>query len=297
MKRSFLSIGECMVEMASIADRNYRLGFAGDTFNTAWYMRRLLGGAWDVAYFTAVGDDAISTQMTDFIRNSGIRSDFVRPLPGCTVGLYMIQLDQGERSFSYWRSNSAARKLANDPSLLETALTSASLAYFSGITLAILPPEGRTELLNAISAARRKGVTVAFDPNLRPRLWDTPETMRQAVMSAAAVSDIILPSHEDEAHFFGDATPQATASRYAEAGASLVVVKNGPGEIVSLTGGGIGRHDPVRVDSVVDTTAAGDSFNAGFLAGYLDKEDLAPAIKAGADLAAKVISKHGALVD
>ncbi|KGF70858.1 2-dehydro-3-deoxygluconokinase [Hoeflea sp. BAL378] len=297
MRRAFVSIGECMVEMAPSGDGTYKLGFAGDTLNTAWYAKRALGRDWDVAYVTAVGEDEISRRMTDFIAEAGIGTRFIRAVPGKTVGLYLIQLKDGERSFAYWRSDSAARRLAGDPALLAAALTAASLVYFSGITLAILPPEDRMTLLGEIAKAREHGATVAFDPNLRPRLWEGAETMRRAVMDAAAVSDIILPSHEDEAHAFGDATPAATAARYGDAGASVVIVKNGPGEIVSLDGGAIGRHQPVRVDSVVDTTAAGDSFNAGFLAAYLERGELAHAIRAGAELAARVVSKRGALVE
>tara|TARA_R110002020_G_scaffold19062_2_gene66274 strand:- start:967 stop:1827 length:861 start_codon:yes stop_codon:yes gene_type:complete len=286
-----------MVEMAPSGDGAYRLGFAGDTLNTAWYAKRALGHDWDVAYVTAVGADEISRRMRDFIGEAGIRTDLIREVPGKTVGLYLIQLKDGERSFAYWRSDSAARLLAGDAEALSAALATAGLIYFSGITLAILPPEDRTTLLEAVSEARRGGATVAFDPNLRPRLWDGPDTMRRAVMEAAAVSDIILPSHEDEAYAFGDATPTATATRYGDAGASVVIVKNGPGEIVSLVAGDIGRHDPVRVDSVVDTTAAGDSFNAGFLSAYLERGELAHAVKAGAELAARVVSKRGALVE
>ncbi|MDP3526260.1 MAG: sugar kinase [Hoeflea sp.] len=297
MKRTFVSIGECMVEMAPSGDSTYRLGFAGDTLNTAWYAKRTFGADWDVAYLTAVGDDGISRHMTDFIGDAGIRTDLIREVPGKTVGLYLIQLQDGERSFAYWRSDSAARRLAHDPAVLKAALAGAGVVYFSGITLAILPAGDRTVLLDAIAQARRNGATVVFDPNLRPRLWDDLETMREAVMAAARVSDIILPSHDDEARFFGDPSPDATASRYAQAGASLVVVKNGAGEIVSLERGEIGRHDPVRADGIVDTTAAGDSFNAGLLAAYLERGDLAEAIGAGAGLAAYVISRRGALVD
>lgn len=297
MTRRFLSIGECMVEMAPTAGNDYRLGFAGDTLNTAWYARRTFNRQWDIAYLTAVGEDAISDRMIGFIRDAGIETGFIQRLPDCTVGLYLIQLDNGERSFAYWRSDSAARRLADDPALLETALESANLIYFSGITLAILSPQCRVTLLDSLAAARRNGATVAFDPNLRPRLWDTPGTMRQTVMEAAKVSDILLPSFEDEATFFGDATPEATARRYAGPGAPLVVVKNGGGDILSLSAGQVENFSPARVDTIVDTTAAGDSFNAGFLATYLESGNLGRAIADGAALAARVITQRGALVD
>lgn len=297
MTRRFLSIGECMVEMAPTAGGDYSLGFAGDTFNTAWYARQIFKPEWDVAYLTAVGDDAVSDRMTGFIRNAGIDTEFVQTLPGCTVGLYLIQLDSGERSFAYWRSDSAARRLANDPALLEAALSTASLIYLSGITLAILSPQNRSTLFDALATARRNGATIAFDPNLRLRLWDSPETMRQTVMTAASLSDILLPSFEDEATFFGDATPDDTAHRYAGVGAPLVVVKNGGADVLSLSDGRTGSFTPPKVENVVDSTAAGDSFNAAFLASYLDRSDLDTAIAAGSALAAKVITRRGALVE
>lgn len=297
MKQTFLSIGECMVEMAPTATGDFHLGFAGDTFNTAWYARQRLGADWDVAYFTAVGQDAISERMTGFIRDAGIRTDLIRGLHDHTVGLYLIQLNNGERSFAYWRSDSAARKLASDVAALKAALQPAGVIFFSGITLAILSPADRLTLLGAISEARNAGATVAFDPNLRPRLWEDPETMRSAVMEAAAVSDILLPSFEDEASAYGDTTPGDTAKRYAGAGAGLVVVKNGDGEILVSDQGKIARFTPAPVTSIVDTTAAGDSFNAGFLASYLNSRDLIPSLATGADLAAKVITQRGALID
>ncbi len=152
-------------------------------------------------------------------------------------------------------------------------------------------------MLDAIAEARGSGATVAFDPNLRPRLWEDPDTMRTAIMAAAAVSDILLPSFEDEAAAFGDTAPDDTARRYADCGAGLVVVKNGADEMIALDKGQTIRFTPAPVTGIVDTTAAGDSFNAAFLAACLESSDVAQAIRAGAELAAKVISKRGALVD
>jgi 2-dehydro-3-deoxygluconokinase len=297
MTKRFLSIGECMVEMAPAADGNFRMGFAGDTLNTAWYARSELGKDWDVAYFTAVGDDAISTRMVDFFDASGITTKLIRRIPDRTVGLYLIQLDNGERSFAYWRSESAASRLAGDADLLKANLATADLIYFSGITVAILPPSERQTLFAAIAGARANGATIAFDPNLRPRLWEDADTMRKAVMDAASVSDILLPSFEDEANAFGDRTTEDTARRYSGQGVPIVIVKNGAGEMLASERGNIRRFTPDPVASVVDTTAAGDSFNAAFLASYLRSGELPPALAAGAELATRVIGQRGALID
>lgn len=292
-----VAIGECMVEMAPIgAAVNFKMGFAGDTMNTAWYLRSLLNGADSVDYCTAVGTDAVSNQMVAFLYDAGIGTGHVFRRPEKSVGLYMIQLNEGERSFSYWRGDSAARTLAANPTALTHALAGANIAYFSGITLAILSDVDRQSLLAVLRDFRTGGGTVVFDPNLRPRLWSDMDDMLSAVMEAASVSDIVLPSYEDEAIWFGDATPADTVQRYQTVGATTIIVKNGAGRITALSDGRLSEHPTTTVSSIVDTTAAGDSFNAGFLASRIAGEPITVSIEAGASLSAKVIQSHGALI-
>jgi 2-dehydro-3-deoxygluconokinase len=293
-----VAIGECMVEMATVATADhFRLGYAGDTLNTAWYLRRLLGPGDQIEYFTSVGTDAISDRMLGFFKHAGIGTDYILRRDDKSVGLYMIQLLSGERSFSYWRSDSAARSLAADSVPLQAALDNADLTYFSGITLAILPPADRTRLLNALRRFRSGGGIVVFDPNLRPKLWTSPDEMTQTVMQAAAVSDIALPSYDDEAHWFGDDSPEETLQRYATAQVGCCIVKNGSGRILAGEDDRRISCDPIQDVTPVDSTAAGDSFNAGFIAARLHGADLHDAVQAGAALAAQVIAKFGALVD
>lgn len=291
-----VSIGECMVEMAPAADGLYAMGFAGDTFNTAWYLRQLLPHV-PVDYLTAIGTDALSDRLFGFMAAEGIGTGHILRRADRTLGLYLIRVENGERSFSYWRSTSAARTLADAATPLDHALEGAGLAYLSGITLAILDPAARDRLLTALAQARDNGTRIAFDPNIRPALWSDPDAMRAALMRAAAGADVVLPSFEDEARWFGDADPQATARRYQAAGTALVVVKNGPGAVVTAKGPALTNHPlPGPVARPVDTTAAGDSFNAGFLAAHLTCLPLAQAVRNGATLAARVIAAPGALV-
>lgn len=292
----FLAIGECMAELApAAAPGEYRLGFAGDTFNTAWYLARLRPDA-TVSFFTAIGTDAISQKMRDALVASGIDGSHVRAVPDRTVGLYLISLDNGERSFSYWRGQSAARQLAEDPDALAQAIDQADFVYFSGITLAILDATSRQTLLSALRKARASGKKIAFDPNLRPRLWSDTSEMTRAVMQGAAVSDIALPSFEDEASWFSDVDPVATADRYSAAGATTVVVKNGADPVHYRQGETHGRTAVPPLSSVVDTTAAGDSFNAAILAGIQENMPLADSIACACRLAGQVVQGKGALV-
>jgi 2-dehydro-3-deoxygluconokinase len=176
-------------------------------------------------------------------------------------------------------------------------LAKGDTAYFSGITMAILSDEDREILLTALSKARESGVNVVFDTNLRPRLWKSVDEMKQWVMKSAAVADMTLPSFDDEAEFFGDADKQATMARYHEAGVKQVIVKDGPNPVLFIDEAeNEAEYAPTLNPSPVDTTAAGDSFNAGFLAAYLSGEKMEVAIKAGCDLSYQVVSQRGALV-
>ena len=291
-----VSIGECMVEMAPTDTGNFAMGFAGDTFNTAWYLRQALPSDWQVDYATAIGDDRISDRMLAFFHSEGIGTQHVRRIPGAGVGLYMITLDGTERSFVYWRTASAARHLAEDESPLAAALQGARMAYLSGITLAILPEKDRDRLFAALATARAAGTLIVFDPNMRPRLWPDPATMRAMIVRAASVSDIVLPSFDEEAVQFLDRHPSETARRYAQAGARMVVVKNGAGEMIAWQGEEETSFSPPAAQRVVDTTAAGDSFNAGFLAAHLTGAPLLSALAEGSALARRAIGARGALV-
>lgn len=296
MANRFVAIGECMVEFAPTAAGTYAVGFAGDTFNTAWYVRQLTErDKLSVTYVSAVGDDDLSGQLTSFVEDAGITPAFAT-VESASPGVYMIFLKDGERSFQYWRSQSAARRLADDLGALDAASTG-DMIYFSGITMAILDEPARTRLLSALTGAAGRGAEVVFDPNLRPRLWQSAEDMCTWTTRAATAADLVLPSFEDEAEHFKDSGPEDTAKRYLECGVRLVVVKNGEGHLLVRSADGDGfQFQPVPVAEVVDTTAAGDSFNAAFLVDYLERGRAREAVRAGCALAAHVIGSRGALV-
>ena len=291
----FLAIGEGMVEMAPDGAGKFSMNYAGDTMNTAWYLRRLLGPEHDIAFLTAVGEDEISDRMVEFIAASGIDTSEIARIGNRSVGLYLILLTNGERRFSYWRGQSAAKLLIQDRTALPAA--KGDLVYFSGITLAILSETDRDHFLSLIKAARDAGATIAFDPNMRPRLWPSPTIMLHEIMRGAALADIVLPSADEEMVHAGDASPDATRDRYLKNGATTVVVKNGPGRMAGADPSGRLSFEPAAIAAPKDTTAAGDSFNAGFLAAYMTGADLKTAMAEGARVAGHVVQHFGALVD
>ena len=225
--RGIAAIGECMLELSGQDGERWRLGYAGDTFNTLWALRALCGDDRDVDYVSAFGDDPFSNEQIAFLDRNGIGIAQSPIIPGARPGLYAITLTGAERSFTYWRADAAARQLARDPAALAASLENRELIYFSGITLAILTAEARVALLKALATARGHGSHIAFDPNYRPRLWNDIGTARAAITEALAVVDMALPTFPDEQSLFRDETPDETADRIARSGVGEIVVKDG----------------------------------------------------------------------
>jgi len=296
MAGRLLAIGECMVELMQAEGGFLRKSFAGDTFNTAYYARQFLPADWSVDYFSAVGADMISDEMLAFMQGHGIGTDHVARIEGRSPGLYMIHLKDGERSFSYWRSVSAAKLLARDGDRLRAAIESSDIIVFSGITLAILSAEDVETLLSELRRAKAAGKRVVFDPNIRPRLWDDADRMRATITEGARAATLVMPSLDDETTHFGDGSLEETIARYAALGVAEQVVKDGA-EGATLVFGDERSHAPsARVEKIVDTTSAGDSFNGAFLARLAVGATPQEAARFAADVAAAVIQHHGALM-
>lgn len=297
--RRIACIGEAMVELSlDAAGETARIGYAGDTLNTAVYMARECPGAHEIAFVSRVGTDRFSDDMLAFIDSEGVSTAAVARDDACLPGLYAISTDAGgERSFSYWRENSAARKLfqtagGHDFSVLDGF----DVVYLSAITLAILPPAVRGGLLDWVSDFRERGGLFAFDSNYRPKLWESVDAARQAVSRAWRNCDIALPSVDDEMALFGDRDAQSALARLEAYGIGIGALKRGADGPVPINGAvdPAPRFEPA--EKVVDTTAAGDSFNGAFLAVYLAGKSLGEAMLAGHDRAARVIGMRGAIV-
>jgi 2-dehydro-3-deoxygluconokinase len=292
----FVSVGECMIEMSGGEDGNYRLGYAGDTLNTAWYARARLPADWDVDYVTALGDDMYSQRMVEFLAGNGIGIGHIQKIANRRPGLYLIHQHEGDRHFTYWRGQSAAKAMADDPEALIDALGGANIVYFSGISMAILAPRARGRLMKAIHLAREGGARVVFDPNERPALWTSPRVMGSTITAAAIIADVVLPTFPDEQALFGDASPEAVAQRYMDWGAEEVVVKNGaePAFVASREAQGFVAPKPGAKS--VDPTGAGDSFNGAYLAARAAGASPLEAAEKAHATAAVVIGHKGALV-
>ena len=289
--------GECMLELQGEAFGSMHQGFGGDTLNTAVYLARCATEL-QVCYATALGDDGLSAGMLQRWQAERLDTSLVQRLPGRMPGLYLIQVDaHGERSFSYWRDSSAA-KAYFDASItpLEAEADSLDAFYTSGISLAILPPAGRERLFALMDRLRARGATVVFDNNYRPRLWASREEALANFDRAYALASIALITADDEQALRNLPTLQAAVDAAQGLPCAEVVVKRGRDATLVRSASGVLEVPTERVDKVVDTTAAGDSFAAGYLAVRLQGGSTADAARHGNRLAGRVIQHRGALI-
>ncbi len=286
-------IGEAMLELSRRGDA-WRLGHGGDTLNTALHLAR---AGHDVAYMTALGSDPFSADLVTAWRGEGLDTGLVLRHPDRATGLYAISTDQrGERSFAYWRDTSAARAMFTLPGA-ERALVQAAQAdmiAFSLITLAILPREGREALHALARSVRQRGGQVAFDGNYRPRLWSDPGKARAERDRAIALATIGLPTLDDERLLSGEAEAAQVAAHWQRLGCDETVVKLGE-QGCRLGDGTI--VPPPRVLQPVDTSGAGDAFNAGYLGARVSGVPPLDAARAGHALAGWTVMRPGAIPD
>jgi 2-dehydro-3-deoxygluconokinase len=292
-----IAVGEVMAELARGNDGRFSLGYGGDTFNTAVYLAR---AGIPVAYATALGDDPYSDGLAALAAAEGVAGDLILRVPGRTLGLYLIETDAaGERRFHYWREASPARELfeLTEWAALAEGLLDARMIYFSGITLSLYSNTGLGRFLATLELAREKGVKVAFDGNYRAHGWkgDVGRT-RTVFMEALKRVDLALPTFDDETVLWGDTSPNATVERLQAFGVAEVVVKNGSqGALVGVKNGRELVPVPEVIDPV-DTTAAGDSFNAAYLAARLRGDTPLDAVAKAHRLAGEKIRHRGAIM-
>lgn len=292
-----ICIGECMVEFYDAQDNSWRRGFAGDTLNVAWALRALLNETFKIDYLTRVGSDKISQEMLVFLKKLDLGTDLIQIDQDRTVGMYTISVDDsGERSFSYWRGESAAKRFATDLSVLSETVKETDLIYLSGITAAIVDSAGRENILACLKGAKSNGSYIAYDPNYRKSLWSCLDSMREFTHEIMGLADIILPTFDDEVAAFCDVSKEDTFRRLSALGCNEIVIKDGvkPTHIMSA-------EDKFEVDLCcknvpVDTTGAGDSFNGAYLAARLNGQDVVTAVRKAQAVSSKVVLHRGALV-
>ena len=299
-EKSIYFIGECMVEMRR--DNNVlHTGFGGDTLNAAVYLSRLTKNKpITVNYVSALGKDSLSDEMIAFWQSEGLRVECVQRFDDKLPGLYLIETDaNGERRFHFWRNDSAARYWLQGAQVeaVKQALLQASYIYLSGITLAILSRDDKAQLLALLKACRQNGAKIIFDNNYRPKLWENAHIAAQIYSEVLALTDIALLTIDDEAMIYGAEDCDQILKRTRALGVSEIVIKRGALSCVVQTPVETIEVAALQVPKVVDTTAAGDSFGAAYIATRIMGGAPSQAAHAGHQLAGAVIAHRGAIID
>ena len=289
-----VALGECMVELSLTGARQAAIGYAGDVFNTCVYLARL---GVPSAFATALGDsDPFSAEIVALMRAEGVDAGLATAIPGRTPGLYAIERDaNGERRFFYWRDQAPVRQFFElaDVAGFRAAALAADLVYVSGITLAVIGETGRGALAEILAEAAAAGVPVAFDPNYRARLWPSRETAQASAEAVIPHCRLISASGPDVEALCERPLAEVAAAWAAQGPQVLARAEDGTIEIHA--GGAVHRLPAGPQIKAVDTTGAGDSFNAGFLAGWLKGLSSEQAVDVGRRLASHVVGHVGAI--
>lgn len=301
MKNIFL-FGECMVELMTTARsplvNTMKQSFAGDVFNTAVYLKRTFSQA-KVHLVTAVGKDEFSLDMIQYFENESIGTDFVFQSDDKIPGLYSIQLDDaGERSFTYWRENSAARSVMsfiNDD--ISQQFNPGDVFFFSGISVGVVKPDDRDNFWRFVNQLKAAGITIVFDLNYRPKLWASEDEAREQFRLAFQAADILLPGVDDFAAIFALDQVEEIIAFFAQYDYQELVIKNGDKNVYCISAAEQEIVDVTPVAKVVDTTSAGDSFNGGYLSARLAGKSIADSVEFANQVAGFVIQHPGAIVD
>ena len=297
------AIGEVMVELSPFpsASENREvmaLSFAGDTYNTSVYMARL---GLETDYLTLLGDDPYSEQIMQRMANENIGTGMIGQVSGRSPGLYIIRnTPEGEREFFYWRKEAPARELFSSDEnarLLIEKLKTCDCVYLTGITLAIISEESRNRLLACLKSLRAQGIKVAFDSNYRPRLWKDKQDAQKAMLAILESTDIALLTLDDEQLLWGDDSVSGCVERYKQFGISELILKRGADETIIISNQQETRVSVDPVTNIIDTTGAGDTFNAGYLAARLNGASQIDAAKQGNRCAGIIIRYRGGVID
>jgi 2-dehydro-3-deoxygluconokinase len=290
-------IGEAIVELARGADGRFALASGGDTFNTAIYLAR---AGQPAAFASALGDDAFSDAIVALAQAEGVATELILRVPGRLPGLALVDAEaRGERRIHSWCDASPARELfeLNNWNHVAEGLIGARLIYFSGVTLSLYSNVGLGRFLAAIELARSQGTLIAFDGNFRPHAWKGDVSRTRTVFAETLKRvDIALPAYDDEAVLWGDPSPESTIERLQAFGVGEIVVKNGPNSALVAAASQRGAVPVPEVVVPVDATAAGDGFNAGYLAARLAGHGATEAARAAHELAGQVIRHRGAIM-
>ena len=272
--------------------------FAGDTYNTAVYAKRF-NPQLTLQYLTGLGEDHFSQEMLTAGENHGLDFSLSMPVNKAAIGIYAISTDDaGERSFTYWRKNSAATYLMKtvNVSLLLDKCQSLKYVYFSGISLAIMDEEDKRTLLELIVQLKHLGAEIVFDPNYRPSMWNDVTHTQHWLTQCYKLADIVLPGLDEHKTLFGHQTKNEIVSYFKNFAVKELVIKCDNDGVFCITADGEYHVPFTPAAQQVDSTAAGDSFAGTYIAARATGRSVKQSLIDATDVARVVVQHPGAII-
>jgi 2-dehydro-3-deoxygluconokinase len=282
-----ITIGESMALM--IAEQSGSLEFvtsftrkvAGAESNVAIGLSRL---GHQTGWISSIGDDPFGIYVRNTIRGEGVDTSLVTTSPNYRTGLMLKeQSDIGDPKIYYYRENSAASHM-NPSALIDSYFENAKILHITGI-FPMLSAECRETTFAAMAIAKKRGLLISFDPNIRKQLWKGEESKRM-LLEIAQKADIILPGVQEAELLAGSLEWKDISTYFHETGVRFVIMKNGAdGAYYSMKNAdGVirdGYEKGFKVKRVVDTVGAGDGFAVGVLSGILEGLPLKESVRRG----------------
>lgn len=297
-RNRLLFIGESMLELRSCSPETLKKSYAGDVYNTSVYLKRAFPSN-AVEFLTAVGCDPLSKEFVRCVSSEDIDTALIGESPDKHLGAYMVINDEdGERSFIYWRKDSAAKKMMSllSTSQHESLNSGFQCIFFSGITLAILEETERASFWRFIAQAKSQGALIIFDPNYRPALWNDLREVKEQFEIAYQHSDWMLPGVDDFKSLYSIDTVEECIEFCRPYHFKELVIKQGDCPVNVVTASGRQEYEIEQSSCVVDTTSAGDAFNGIYIGARLAGQSIESAVHMANHGAMKVIETPGAIM-
>lgn len=296
MKINVCSIGEAMIEISNIKNSFYNQSFAGDTLNFCNYLDKKKLNAF---FLSAIGKSEINQSLLDFVKSKNISTKYIKQINQFEIGLYLIKnKDNGEKQFFYWRDESAAKQYFNNIDFINLykELKNFDYIYFSGITLSIIHISKLNNFIKLLKLLKSKKIKIVFDFNIRPSRWNK-KNLNIFLDSVLKFVDICFLSGEDMNYWKNKnniKSYEQIVRKYKLK--HSIFRKNAKFTYVFLNKTRYVFKNKL-LKTVVDTSGAGDGFNAAYLSNFIVNNDPVLALKAGSSLGSKIVMKKGAIVD
>ena len=266
---------------------SYDLAVAGAEFNVAIGTARL---EHKVTYMTKLGDDPFGKRITTVLKDNKIGDEFISFSKERATGFMLKgRTSVGDPEIFYFRKNSAASTL----NVEKIDLSNYGYIHLTGI-LPALSEDTKKATFSLIKKAKKQGLFISFDPNLRPQLWKSQEEMIQTINELASYADLVLPGQAEGKILIGTDDEKEINDFYLQNGASICVTKCGSkGAYVSTKDGEGYMVEGYKVEKVVDTVGAGDGFATGVVTGLMEGLTLSEAVKRGTAIGAIQVMSRG----